>query len=167
MKKRLSLALLAILLAPFAAAAVQSEWVRVAPVGGGFSFRMPANPKEESKTDADYSSHSFSLVTDPVIYIVEYGDYSPTIHLDVRGELNANRDNFVNGVNAKLIDSKEIDLDGHPGLEFTAENSQASMKSRVYLVGNRVFMIAVAVLDGKSEPENVERFLGSFAFAKP
>jgi len=166
MYQRLSSVLLIILLVAFSASGLQNNWVKIEPLGGGFSVMIPSVPKEQNKIDETYSSHSLSAVTPSTVYIVEYGDYAPSIHLDVPGELAANRDNFVKSVEGKLISSKEINLDGHPGLEFIAENSQASMKSRVYVIGNRVFTLAVAVLNGKSDAENVDRFFGSFAFVK-
>jgi len=67
---------------------------------------------------------------------------------------------------AKLIESKEISMDGHAGLEFTGESDQASFKSRVYLFGNRVHQIGVAVFKGKDDAANVDRFFGSFSFTK-
>jgi len=168
MRRRFSLVLLMILLTTPPVFAVQTaEWIKVAPTGGGFSIMMPTKPEEETKVEDGFASHSFSLMTDKTVYIVEYGDYAPSIKLNVAGELAANRDNFVKGLSAKLLDSKDITLDGRAGLEFTCESSQASAKSRVYVFGNRVFMIAAAVLSGKTDTENVDRFFASFAFVKP
>lgn len=163
MSKRLLSAVL-ILLSSYSISPAQGEWIRIAPTGGGFSVTMPAQPKEETKVDDVFSSHSFSMMTDKTVYIVEYGDYAPSVRLDVPGELAANRDNFVKGIDGKLLESKEVTLNGRPGLEFTAESSQLSAKSRVYLFGNRVWMIAAAVLKGTTDTENVDRFFASFAF---
>ncbi len=82
------------------------------------------------------------------------------------GELAANRDNFVKNLSAKLIESKGVAMDGRPGLEFTLESDMLTAKGRVYLFGNRVFMIAAAVLKGNTDTENVNRFVSSFAFTK-
>ena len=57
-------------------------------------------------------------------------------------------------------------MDGHTGLEFTGESDQASFKSRVFLFGNRIHQIGVAVFKGKEEAANVDRFFGSFSFTK-
>ena len=92
MVKGLSAALVFVLLLGSSLRASQAgEWVKVSPLGGGFSIMMPATPKEETKVDDTFTSHSFSLVGDRTIYIIEYGDYAPSIHLDVAGELAANR----------------------------------------------------------------------------
>ena len=145
--------------------AYQSDWVKVAPVGGGFSVMMPGKPEEKLEPSDDFTFHLFTVTADKAIYLASYGDYAPSIKLDPEGELLANRDNFLKGVNAKLIDSRKITLDGRAGLEFTGESDQASFKSRVYLFGNRVHQIAVAVFKGQDDTDNMNRFFASFAFS--
>jgi hypothetical protein len=168
MYKRLSAALIFLLIfAPSLSAFQEAEWVKVSPMGGGFSVMMPAKPEEEVQPKDDFTSHLFTVATQNGIYLAGYGDYAPSIRLDVAGELVGNRDKFVKGLSATLTGSKNITLDGHPGLEFTAESDQAFFKSRIYLFGNRVHQIAVAVFKGKNDDQNVERFFSSFAFTRP
>jgi len=167
MRRRLSIVLLlTFLVAPSIFAFQVTDWAKVAPVGGGFSVMMPGKPEEEVKPGKDFTSHLFTVTTDKAIYLVGYGDYAPNIKLNVSGELVANRDNFLKALDAKLIESKEISMDGHAGLEFTGESDQASFKSRVYLFGNRIHQIGVAVFKGKEDAANVDRFFGSFSFTK-
>jgi len=167
MFKRVSTALLFLLITAGSLRALQpDEWIKVAPTGGGFSVMMPARPEEEVNSQKDYVGHMFTVTTANAIYSVSYGDYAPSIRLDVDDELAADRDKFVEGLNAKLLESKRITLDGRAGLEFMAENEQAKFQSRVYLFGNRVHQVGVAVFHGKDESENAKRFLSSFAFTK-
>lgn len=165
--KRLTVALLLLLAVASSLNGFQTgEWIKVAPIGGGFSIMMPAKPSEEVNPQDDFTSHLFSVTTANAIYLAGYGDYAPSIRLDVAGELAANRDKFLKSVGATLTDSNKIFMDGHPGLEFTAESDQASFKSRIYLFGNRVHQISVAVFNGKDDTENVNRFFASFSFSK-
>ena len=167
MCKRLSLNLfLTFVIASSVFASQATDWVKVAPVGGGFSVMMPAKPEEETKPGAGFNSHLFTVTTDKAIYLAAYGDYDPSVKLNVASELVTNRDNFLKTLDAKLIDSKEISMDGHTGLEFTGGSDQASFKSRVYLIGNRIHQIGVAVFKGKDDSANVDRFFGSFSFTK-
>jgi len=145
--------------------AYQSDWVKVSPAGGGFTILMPAKPEEKIEPSDDFTFHLFTVSGEKAIYLASYGDYAPSIKLDSDGELLANRDNFLKGVKAKLIESRKIVLDGHAGLEFTGESDQASFKSRVYLFGNRVHQIAVAVFKGQDDTENMNRFFASFTFS--
>ncbi len=145
--------------------ASQSEWVKLAPVGGGFSIMMPGKAEEKVEPSDQFTFHLYSVTTDKAIYLASYGDYAPSIKLDPDGELIANRDNFLKGVNATLGESKKVPLEGHAGLEFSGESDQASFKSRVYLFGNRVHQIAVAVFNGQDDTDNVNRFFASFSFS--
>jgi len=166
MLKRIDSATVLVFVCALAVNAFQNtEWVKFSPVGAGFSVLMPAKPEEEIKSRDDFTSHLFSITTDKAIYLAGYGEYAPSIKLAADAELTLNRDKFLRGLNASLLASKQITLDGRPGLEFTGESTQASFKSRVYLSGNRVYQVAVAVLSGKTDDENVDRFFSSFAFA--
>jgi hypothetical protein len=159
--------LLAVLLSPAAFAQEPTGWVKVAPVGSGFSVMMPAKPQEEVKPGEDFTSHLFTVRTEKAIYLVGYGDYAPAIRLNVTAELMANRDNFLKDLGARLIDTKEIKADDRKGLEFTGESDQATFRSRVYLFGNRVHQIGVAIFKGKDDAENANKFFASFTFEKP
>ncbi|HEX7173654.1 MAG TPA: hypothetical protein VF240_00030 [Pyrinomonadaceae bacterium] len=145
-------------------------WVKLSPPGGAFSVMMPTKPEESVETKdsplGKYTTHLFITRAEGVIYIAGWVDYAPGVKLDVRGEINANRDNFLKGVEAKATSEKEIRIDGHPGIEFTGESAKALFKARVYLVRNRPYMVAAAWGVGQAEPPAVGTFLTSFALAK-
>jgi hypothetical protein len=142
------------------------EWIKVAPVGGGFSVMMPAKPEEEKRPGDDLTVNLFSATTDNALYTVAYGDYAPSVRFNVDDELAANRDNFLKGVGASLKTTKPLTTDGRKGVEFTGENAQASFKSRVFIFGTRFYQIAVAVLRGKDDAENSNKFFASFEFTR-
>lgn len=127
---------------------------------------MPAKPEEEVQLGDDFTAHLFSVTTDNALYTVAYGDYAPSVHFNVDDELAANRDNFLKRLNAGLISTKQLMIEGRKGIEFTGENDQASFKSRVFIFGIRFHQIAVAVFKGKDNTENTNRFFASFELAK-
>ena len=144
-----------------------NNWIKVAPAGGGFTVMMPAEPKElELPPVTDFTSHGYGESVDGVIYICLYGDYAASIHLNPDAELAANRDNFLKPLNASLITTKKIELDGRAGLEFTGENSEYTFQSKVYILGNRIYQIAVGVPKGSGDSASAGRFLKSFAFTE-
>jgi len=140
------------------------EWIKVAPVGGGFSVMMPAKPEEETRPGDELTVHLFSASTENALYTVAYGDYAPSVRFNVDDELAANRDNFLKRVDASLKTTKPLTMDGKKGFEFTGENAQASFKSRIFIFGTRFYQIAVAVLRGKDDAENSNRFFASLEF---
>jgi hypothetical protein len=142
------------------------EWIKVAPVGGGFSVMMPAKPEEETRPGDELTVHLFSASTENALYTVAYGDYAPSVRFNVDDELGANRDNFLKRVDASLKTTKLLTMDGRKGLEFTGENAQASFKSQVFIFGTRFYQITVAVFRGKDEAENSNRFFASFELTR-
>lgn len=146
----------------------QTQWVKVAPQGGRFSVSMPSAPDVTSETKESelgpYTSNLFLSKGAGAIYIVGWVDYSPGVKLDVQGEINANRDNFVKGVEAEIKSEKKITLNGHPGIEFVAESANSVFKARVYLANPRPYMLATAWAKGAPEPAGVGTFFDSFKF---
>ena len=164
MRKRICAALSVLLFFALPGCAQSTgQWIKFAPPGGGFSILLPAQPKEENESKDNFTAHLFTAKNERAIYIVGYGDYAPSMRLNVDDELLALRDNFVRDFKAHLNNSRNITLTRSPGLEFTAESDQASFKCRVYLVGNRVYRFAAIVFAGKDDTENVNKFLNSFA----
>jgi hypothetical protein len=165
MRKKIS-ALALVMSATLLAQAHAQQWVSVAPPEGRFSVLMPTKPEETTETKdsplGKYTSHLFLSKAHGVVYIVGWVDYAPGVKLDVQGEINANRDNFLKGVEAKSTFERKISLDGHPGIEFTADSEGHTFKSRIYLVNSRPYMLATAWLKGEPEPAGVSTFLNSF-----
>ncbi|HXI23377.1 MAG TPA: hypothetical protein VNG71_05835 [Pyrinomonadaceae bacterium] len=164
MVKQISAAILLLLLLTSSMRSQHREWVKVAPLGAGFSILMPLRPTEAVETKDQYTTHSFVGSAGSTVFIAVYVDYAPSIQLSEPAELAANRDNFLKGMSAQLTNSKDIKLDGRSGLEFTAEDERRLYKSRVYIFGNRIHQIATATSKGDEDTENVDRFFASFAF---
>ena len=141
----------------------QTGWVEFAPAGGGFSMLFPTAPVEAVKEKPTFTLHSFTTTSGRATYVASYTDYQ-----EVKGNpatfLIANRDRFLKGLQATLISSREITLDGHTGLEFTSENPAANIKSQLFLVGKRLFQTATVVFKDVDQTRYVDRFFGSFKF---
>ena len=147
------------------------EWIRLAPAGGGFAVMVPSQPEETTPNKGQlFTSKIYTAVVKDasatrVIYLAGVGDYAPTVKVDPQGELNANRDNFIKELSGmKLLRSRNITLDGRPGIEFTGESDRATVHCRFYVKGNRVFQLAAMIFKGVDETENVSKFFDSFAF---
>ena len=89
-------------------------------------------------------------------------DYAAGYKPNVQGEIAANRDNFVKGINAKVTSETQIKLGSHPGIEFFAESDSVLFRCRVYMVGTRPFMLVAGTYRGEENSANVNRFLSSF-----
>jgi hypothetical protein len=145
-------------------------WIRLAPEGTGFAVMLPGKPEEQISNKEQFSSRLFTLIakdgtTPRAIYLVGWGEYAPSVKFEIQAELEANRDNFIKELpGMRLLGTQKITLDGRPGIEFTGESEKASVVSRVYVVGKRVFQLAVMSFKGMDEKANTNKFFDSFAF---
>ena len=148
-----------------------SPWPTFTSTEGRFSVLMPGMPTEKTETVDDeqgpYTSHLFSWREDPErIYFIGWVDYEPDFDFNRLAEMEANRDNFVKGVNGKLLSSHRVNIDGYPVMEFTTETAEKIFKSRVYIVGRRPYQIVIGSPKGIDDSAHIERFFNSFKVAK-
>jgi hypothetical protein len=143
----------------------QAPWVTLAPEGAGFSVSFPNKPTETTDKKTSFTLHSFNITVGRATYIASYSDYLPG-KLNPATALTANRDKFNKSLQATLISSREITLDGKSGIEFTSETPAANVKSQLFLVGNRMFQTVAFVFRDVDETKNVDRFFESFKFTE-
>jgi hypothetical protein len=147
-------------------AAVPDGWVNYTSEAGHFNVVLPETPTEKTDTvqseHGPYTTHLFVVRSLKSLFLVGWVDYDPSFNFNVTGELNMNRENFIKGINATLVDSKDVKLDGYQAIEFTAKTSDRIWKSRVYMVGRRPYQLVSGSLIGDDDSINVDRFFNSF-----
>ena len=140
-------------------------WVTFNSEMGRFSVVMPEIPNDKTETvqseHGPYTTHLF-VVREKSVFLIGWVDYDPNFNFNPTSELDANRDNFVKGVKATLINSRSVTLDGYQALEFTAETADTIFKSRVYMVGRRPYQLVAGTSKGFDDSRNVSRFFESF-----
>lgn len=146
------------------------SWVTLNSEDGNFSVLMPELVKDQSETNSSpngpYTTHLFRAKTTRGMFLVGWVDYARDFNFVVQSELQANRDNFVKGLKATLVSTTKITMNGHPGLEFTAETPEAIYKSRVYVIGRRPYQLIAGTLKGQDDSYNVARFFDSFQIVR-
>ena len=161
MKRTLGLLLL-ILVSSASSLAQEDKWIRFSPPDSGFEIMLPSDPNEKVEKRSNYTTHMYSSTLGKTVYLVSYSDYTTV----PEKALEANRDDFNKQMQATLLSSRSIELNGKAGIEFTSEISAANIKSRIFLVGNRLFQMASLVFKDTQDDKNVDRFFQSFAFSK-
>ena len=144
-----------------------SGWVRFTSEAGRFSVLMPELPNAETpqttpSEHGPYTTHLFITRTPTSVYLIGWVDYDPNFNFNRQQELEANRDNFVKGVQATLMDSRALTIDGYNAIEFIAETDTRRFKSRVYMVGRRPYQIVIASQKTEDDPVSTSRFFNSF-----
>jgi len=158
---------LVVLILTFVASAQEhtsSGWVRLAPENAGFTVMVPSKPEEQITNKESVVTHAYIAKLDRSIYLTAYTDYTAGIKIDPQIELEADRDNFNKVLDAKLLTTRNITLDGRQGIEFTSETPTANIKSKVFIRGNRVFQQAVLIFKDADQTKEAETFFDSFAF---
>lgn len=148
-----------------------SGWVKFTSDTGHFSVMMPEIPEDKTETTPSahgpYTTHLFIVKDTTSVYLIGWVDYDPSFPFDRQAELEANRDNFVKGIEAKLISTRPTVIDGYSALEFTAETADRVFKSRVYMVGRRPYQIVIGSPKGQDDSVKANRFFNSFKVRLP
>lgn len=145
-------------------------WVKFTSPEGHFSVLMPEIPQDKAETTdsshGPYTTHLFIVKDTTSVYLIGWVDYDPSFNFNRQAELEANRDNFVKGINATLVSTRPTVVDGYSGLEFTAETGDRVFKSRVFLVGRRPYQIVIGSPKGLDDTAITERFFNSFKVSR-
>jgi hypothetical protein len=141
-------------------------WVKFTSETGKFTVLMPEIPTDKTETTPSehgpYTTHLFIGKDATSVYLIGWVDYDPNFNFNRQQELEANRDNFVKGISATLLNSRSLTIDGYQVLEFSAETADRIFKSRVYLVGRRPYQIVIGTPKGQDDSIALNRFFSSF-----
>lgn len=147
-----------------------SGWAQFSSDTGRFSVLMPEIPEEKTETTdsahGPYTTHLFIVKDTTSVYLIGWVDYDPSFNFNRTAELEANRDNFVKGINATLVSSRATTIDSYSAIEFTAETTDRVFKSRVYMVGRRPYQIVIGSPKGMDDTALVNRFFNSFKVSR-
>jgi len=156
---------------PNAANLDNGAWATFSSEAGHFSVLMPGIPTDKIETvdspQGPYTTYLFILKDPKNVFLIGWVDYDPSFNFNRQTEMEMNRDNFVRGINATLLTSRAVTIDGYPAIEFTAETSQRIFKSRVYMVGRRPYQIVIGSPRDEDDSVTVNRFFNSFKVSLP
>ena len=144
-----------------------NAWAKFTSAEGRFSVFIPGTPTNEVKTTQSndigpYTTRLYRLIQRPHVFLIGYVDYDPSFRFDRQAELAANRDQFVKNLQATLVESRNLTIDGYSALEFTAETPERVFKSRVYIVGRRPYLLVIGSPKGLDHTFALNRFFNSF-----
>lgn len=145
----------------------QSDWIIFSPKDGGYSIKLPGKPTEralphDTKEEQNVST-LYELTRENFTYVVGYMNHPLSVEA-------ANRDKFlskaaesgITSAGGTVIGNTAISSDGYLGREVTGEVKGFSYRSRVYLVGERLYLLIVWLPPNKTDSENAAKFFGSF-----
>jgi hypothetical protein len=150
----------------------QVQWTEFSSTKGRFSVSMPGTPETDHETEyypgaGEIGFFIYSLRTASVEYDVVHSDFPDEYMQKMSADqfLDRARDEVLERFSGRLDAEKKILLASkHPGreLEITVEEENISIQSRMYLVGQRIYYVMVAMPTFAPEREDAARFLNSF-----
>jgi hypothetical protein len=131
---------------------------------GGYSVVFPSPSEENIQTTPNYRIVTHVLREDNVIYIAAHGDY--TMQLDPELELNANIDNYVKEIRARVLSRGTLVIarGDKPLLakQFTYESDQLLGKGIVVVEGKTSYLAAASAVKPNNREKAVSAFVSSF-----
>ena len=147
-------------------AAVEGVWSTFSSKPGRFSVLLPGTPVDlietKSSEQGPYTTHLYILKDQRNVFVIGWVDYDPSFNFNRHLELEMNRDKFIQNQKARLLETRDIRIDGYQAIEFTAEAPEQIFRSRVYMVGRRPYLIIVGSPKGLDDSEIVSKFFNSF-----
>lgn len=152
-----------------------TSWKEYSSAEGRFSILFPGMPKEEVQS-IDLQGGQFRIHVHNLKAFAEYGviyaDYPiPVGDPDIAKQvLDNGAKGAVAEVQSELLSVTEISIDGYPGRLLRERLPDGKvLKAKMYLVGQRLYQIAVTLPGADSTPDNgksyekfADKFLDSF-----
>lgn len=172
-----SLVLFAVLaLATFGSStSAQAQWQEYTSADGDYAFSMPAKPQEQRQDGTHYNLPSQSLLyvakTSSIPFLFAgRTKYHNDANVPVRGELQANADNFSKAVNGKLISQRFFTWTNVGGAtyeahESTIEAERGSFRQLYVIDGKTVYGVIAGPKSSANEAE-IDRFFGTLRIIK-
>lgn len=144
----------------------QASWQAFTSEPGKFTVQMPRRPQSETTAPADFGGqqvnvHQVIVQNNDTSYIVVYTDLpSSLIQKGSQQVLDELSNKFLTNMGLQELKNsgRKIELNGNPGREFQTGNSGKFFGMRVYLVGQRSYLL----LTQAPTSGEVKQFLSSF-----
>jgi TonB family protein len=148
-----------------AAEADPRNWRVYAPPGEGFSVQLPGKSRGQTqqtpRPDGTATARRVHSLKTFAEYGVKYEDYPFAISgaEEAQRILDAGAQGAVAEANAELLESKEISLGGRPGRALKEKLPDGRiMRVRMYLVGSRLYQLAITTPKEDDAPAFAIRF---------
>src|SRR5262249_17212728 len=146
------------------------NWIEFSPQEGGFSIMLPGEPSQRTLStqteNGQVTSPLFELTKDAFKYCVTYMDYPFSVgENDSDKLLSMGAEMGITRVGGMVTSNAPISINRYFGREVKGEMQGYLYQCRVYLVGQRLFMLTVWVSSTETNSENATNFLDSFKLA--
>ena len=148
------------------------EWPTLSSPEGRFSALMPEKPKTSVQhvdtAVGKLAYYSFASSNNTCHFMISYADYphEPASATQTEAVLDGVRGGVMKGLAAELMSETKVTLNGHPGRELRAkkmsEGSEVVFSWKMFLVGRRLYQMAVVTSKANAESADIQKFFTSF-----
>jgi hypothetical protein len=150
-----------------------APWQPFNSAEGKFSVLMPTDPELQTRDihaeNGDAKYYRYSAINEiglfSVMYFVHPVEAKDAAERDARLELMCN--GIIKNLDGEVTLDRKIKLYGYPGREFVIKKTEDGNKNvyqwKVFMVGNRLYQLAVTTDAKDSESTDVAKFFNSFA----
>ena len=146
-----------------------ATWQDFTSDDGRFTIQMPGSPAQQSQPMMGTTMHLFSVESPDLMYGVGYADMPiPGLEresaMQIDNRLNGAVQGSVNNIRGKLTRQASVTLGSYPGKEYEANlpDGRGIIRSRIYFVGKRLYMLMVAGKPNLVQSDDTKKFIGSF-----
>ncbi len=173
LKRTYSLLLVTFLCCGFAGAIQQQvEWTKLEPSEGRFRAVMPTKAEptvsEVNSAAGKIPVYTFSSANKIGSFMLSYADYpnAASTPANEQSVLDGVRNGVLRGTKSTLLVETNLTLNGHPGREMKTtrmiEGTEMIFSWRLFLVGRRLYQLAVGTTKADSESPEIKKFFTSF-----
>lgn len=146
------------------------NWTELRVPEEGFRVEFPAAPRNTNTVEGAAKSWAVELDNGYTAYLLSFSDLDPD-HVRrtgaqgvLDGGVKGGTDRFPGAV---TVSHTSIQVGGHPGrelqLKVTFENQPYRVLARMFLIERRLYVFTAISSEGKTDNQEVSRFLDSFA----
>ena len=144
----------------------KDEWKEYSYASDGFAVSAPAEPvlnkQSQSAPAGNVEVHNYTIELGNNSGVMISSTQFPSAQGDPKAFLQGVKNSAAGAMNGKITSEKEITLDGNPGVQFEVDSQNFHVRSRMYVVKDRLLtLVAVAPNDSKIPP-TADRVFDSF-----
>jgi hypothetical protein len=131
-----------------------------------FSITFPSEPTREVQDVETEGVGTIQMVTylyegESAAYMLAYSDY-PIEHMQQPGLLDAAEDGFTSSLGIEVINEWMVSRDEYEGVYFQGEGESTYCVVKDYIVGTRLYQIAILQSEDYPSLEEIDKFIDSF-----
>jgi hypothetical protein len=136
-----------------------------------FSITFPYEPSKEVKDIETENAGTVQLTTymyedSTTAWMIAYSEY-PADYMQQEGLLDNAENGFISSLEMEVTDEWAITRDQYNGICFYAEGSSTYCIVKDYIVGNRLYQIAILQSDFYPSQVDIDQFVNSFNLNLP